>query len=139
VSGSKYQKEFMADLKKVYKAPTKDTAEKALLELEEKWKEKYPLVINSWKNNWEELSAYFQYSELIRRIIYTTNTIEGFNRQIRKITKTKGGFNDDSLKKLVYLVYKDISKKWNKSISNWAEIISQFAIIFENRLNPYLR
>jgi len=129
----------MADLKKVYKAPTKDTAEKALLELEEKWKEKYPLVINSWKNNWEELSAYFQYSELIRRIIYTTNTIEGFNRQIRKITKTKGGFNDDSLKKLVYLVYKDISKKWNKSISNWAEIISQFAIIFENRLNPYLR
>jgi transposase-like protein len=138
--GSKYQKEFMADLKKVYKAPTKNAAEKALLELEERWKEKYPLVINSWKNNWEELSAYFQYSEPIRRIIYTTNTIEGFNRQIRKITKTKGGFNnDDSLKKLVYLIYKDISKKWNKSISNWAEIISQFAIIFENRLNPYLR
>ena len=138
--GSKYQKEFMADLKKVYKAPTKDAAEKALLELEEKWKEKYPLVINSWKNNWEELSAYFQYSEPIRRIIYTTNTIEGFNRQIRKITKTKGGFNDDdSLKKLVYLVYRNISKKWQKSISNWAEIISQFAIIFENRLNPYLR
>ena len=108
--------------------------------MKKKWKEKYPLVINSWKNNWEELSAYFQYSELIRRIIYTTNTIEGFNRQIRKITKTKGGFNnDDSLKKLVYLIYKDISKKWNKSISNWAEIISQFAIIFENRLNPYLR
>jgi transposase-like protein len=138
--GSKYQKEFMADLKKVYKAPTKDAAKKALLELEEKWKEKYPLVVNSWKNNWEELSAYFQYSEPIRRIIYTTNTIEGFNRQIRKITKTKGGFNNnDSLKKLVYLIYKDISKKWNKSISNWAEIISQFAIIFENRLNPYLK
>jgi transposase-like protein len=138
--GSKYQKEFMADLKKVYKAPTKDAAEIALLELEEKWGEKYPLVINSWKNNWEELSAYFEYSEPIRKIIYTTNTVEGFNRQIRKITKTKGGFsNDESLFKLVYLIYKDISKKWQKSISNWAEIISQFAIMFENRLEPYLK
>ena len=138
--GSKYQKEFMADLKKVYKAPTKDAAEIALLELEEKWGEKYPLAVNSWKNNWEELSTYFEYSEPIRRIIYTTNTIEGFNRQVRKITKTKGGFNDDdSLKRLVYLIYKDISKKWQKSISNWAEIISQFGIIFENRLKPYLK
>ena len=93
--GSKYQKEFMADLKRVYKAPTKDAAEIALLELEEKWGDKYPIVINSWKNNWDELSAYFQYSEPVRKIIYTTNTIEGFNRQIRKITKTKGGFNND--------------------------------------------
>ncbi len=83
---------------------------------------------------------YFQYSEPIRRIIYTTNTIEGFNRQIRKITKTKGGFNsDDSLFKLVYLAYKDIAKKWDKSISNWAEIISQFSIVFEDRLNGYIR
>jgi transposase-like protein len=137
--GSKYQKEFMKDLKKVYKAPTKNAAEIALDELEEKWGEKYPIVINSWKNNWDELSTYFQYSEPVRRIIYTTNTIEGFNRQIRKITKTKGGFNsDDSLTRLVYLVYKDISKKWQKSISNWAEIISQFAIIFDERLEKYL-
>jgi len=138
--GSKYQKEFMSDLKRVYKAPTKDAAETALLELEEKWGEKYPLAVNSWKNNWEELSTYFEYSEPVRRIIYTTNTIEGFNRQIRKITKTKGGFNDDdSLKRLVYLIYKDISKKWQKSIPNWAEIISQFGIIFESRLKPYLK
>ena len=130
----------MADLKKVYKAPTKDAVEMVLLELEEKWVEKYPLAVNSWKNNWEELSAYFEYTEPIRRIIYTTNTIEGFNRQIRKITKTKGGFNnDDSLKKLVYLIYKDISKKWNRAVSNWTEIISQFGIIFENRLIPYLK
>ena len=137
--GSKYQKEFMADLKRVYKAPTKDAAEIALLELEEKWGDKYPIVINSWKNNWDELSAYFQYSEPVRKIIYTTNTIEGFNRQIRKITKTKGGFNnDESLTKLVYLVYGNISKKWQKSVSNWAEIISQFAIIFKERLEPYL-
>ncbi len=138
--GSKYMKEFMRDLKPVYKAPTKDAAEEALLLLEEKWGEKYPMVINSWKRNWEELSAYFEFSEPIRRIIYTTNTVEGFNRQIRKITKTKGGFvNDESLFKLVFLVYKDIVKKWNKSISNWAEIISQFSIIFDERLEDYIR
>ena len=80
--GSRYQKEFMIDLKKVYKAPTLAAAEEALLELEAKWGEKYPMVINSWTNNWEELSAYFKYVEPIRRIIYTTNTVEGFNRQI---------------------------------------------------------
>ena len=138
--GSKNVKEFMQDLKKVYKAPTRQVAEIELLNLEEKWGEKYPMVINSWSNNWAELSAYFEYSEPIRRIIYTTNTIEGFNRQIRKITKTKGGFNsDDSLMKLVFLVYKDISKKWDKSISNWAEIISQFSIIFRDRLNGKIK
>ncbi|SFV50357.1 Mobile element protein [hydrothermal vent metagenome] len=138
--GSKYQKEFMNDLKRVYKAPTKDAAEIALLELEEKWEKRYPMVINSWKNNWEELSAYFEYSEPIRRIIYTTNTVEGFNRQIRKITKTKGGFsNDDSLLKLVFLAYRDISKKWEKSISNWAEIISQLSIHFNDRLEGKIR
>ena len=138
--GSKYQKEFMQDLKRVYKAPTKQAAEDALLELEQKWGEKYPMVVNSWTNNWTELSAYFEYSEPIRRIIYTTNTVEGFNRQIRKITKTKGGFsNDGSLFKLVYLAYKDIAKKWDKSISNWAEIISQFSITFKERLAKYIR
>ena len=130
----------MADLEKVYKAPAKDAAEEALLELEDKWKDRYPMVINSWKNNWNELSAYFEYSEPIRRIIYTTNTVEGFNRQIRKITKTKGGFSsDESLFKLVYLVYKDISKKWQKSISNWAEIISQLHILFKDRIDGYIR
>ena len=138
--GSKNTKEFMSDLKKIYKAPTKDAAEQALLELESKWGEKYPMVVNSWVNNWAELSAYFEYSEPIRRIIYTTNTVEGFNRQIRKITKTKGGFNSDiSLTKLVFLAYKDISKKWDKSISNWGEIISQFSILFEDRLKMELR
>jgi len=94
---------------------------------------RYSMVVNSWINNWDELSAYFQYSQPIRKIIYTTNTIEGFNRQIRKITKTKGGFSSDiSLMKLVFLAYRDIAKKWEKSISNWGEIISQFSIIFEN-------
>ena len=94
----------MADLKRVYKATTKEAADTALLEVEQKWKDKYPMVVNSWIKTQDELFAYFQYSEPIRRIIYTTNTVEGFNRQIRKITKTKGGFNSDiSLQKLVYL------------------------------------
>ncbi len=138
--GSKYQKEFMSDLKLVYKAPTKKAAEQALRELDKKWGEKYPLAVNSWKNNWSELSAYFAYSEPIRRIIYTTNTIEGFNRQVRKITKSKGGFsNDDALTKLVFLIYKDISKKWNKPISNWAEIISQLDIHFSERLKGKIK
>jgi transposase-like protein len=138
--GSKYQKEFMGDLKQVYKAPTKEAAEEALMELEKKWGERYPMVINSWINNWSELSAYFEYSEPIRRIIYTTNTVEGFNRQVRKITKSKGGFsNDEALFKLVFLIYRDISRKWEKSISNWAEIISQLSIHFQERLEGRVR
>ncbi len=138
--GSKYQKEFMADLKLVYKAPTKEAAEEALLELESKWKERYPMVINSWLDNWAELSAYFEYSKPIRHIIYTTNTVEGFNRQVRKITKSKGGFSsDNALFKLVFLIYRDISKKWEKSISNWAEIISQLSIHFSERLEGKVR
>ncbi len=137
--GSKYQKEFMSDLKRVYKAPTKSVAEDALEDLSAKWGEKYPMVINSWKTNWAELSTYFEYSEPIRRIIYTTNTVEGFNRQIRKITKSKGGFtNDDALFKIVFLVYKDISKKWDKAISNWAEIMSQLSIVFNERIAGHL-
>ena len=138
--GSKYKKEFMNDLKLIYKAPTKKAAEDALMELEKKWGQKYPMVVNSWINNWSELSAYFEYSEPIRRIIYTTNTVEGFNRQVRKITKSKGGFsNDDALFKLVFLIYRDISKKWEKSISNWAEIISQLSIHFQERLDGKVR
>ena len=87
---SKDQKEFMRDLKPVYRAATKDLAEDALLALEEKWGKRYPVVIASWQDNWEELSQYFQYTEPIRRIIYTTNAVEGFHRQVRKVTKTKG-------------------------------------------------
>nr|WP_236618706.1 transposase [Lebetimonas sp. JH292] len=103
--GSKYQKEFMKDLKKVYQAISKEQAETELDNIEEKWGDKYPIAVNSWKNNWEELSTYFEYSEPIRRIIYTTNTVEGFNRQVRKITKTKGGFNEDKLKKMAKINY----------------------------------
>jgi transposase-like protein len=101
---SKDQKEFMKDLKRVYQALTKDIAEEELLKLDEKWGKKYPLVINSWNNKWENLSVYFKYPPDIRKVIYTTNIIESVHRQFRKLTKTKGAFpNENSLLKLLYM------------------------------------
>ncbi|MBL8675838.1 MAG: IS256 family transposase [Alphaproteobacteria bacterium] len=132
---SKNQKEFMRDLKKVYQAPSKDNAEYHLLELEEKWGEKYPMVIKSWRSNWEHLSHYFQYSGDIRRLIYTTNPIEGFHRQVRKFTKTKGAFTSETaLFKLVYCACQKIVEKWTAPLQNWALTISQLDIYFEGRL-----
>jgi transposase-like protein len=132
---SKDQKEFMRDLKLVYRAATKDLAEDALLSLEEKWGEKYPIVIESWQNNWEELSQYFQYTAPIRKIIYTTNAVEGFHRQVRKVTKTKGAFtNDTALLKLVYLATMNIQKKWTSPLTNWALTIQQLYIKFGDRI-----
>lgn len=133
---SKNQKEFMKDLKEVYQAPNKDTAEYNLLKLDEKWGEKYPMVIKSWQLNWEHLSHYFQYSGEIRRLIYTTNAIEGFHRQVRKFTKTKGAFTSESaLFKLVYCACQKIAEKWTAPLQNWALTISQLHIYFEERLN----
>lgn len=132
---SKNQKEFMEDLKLVYKSNTKEFAEEKLLELEDKWGKKYPAVINSWQNNWDNLSSYFKYPEAIRKIIYTTNTVEGFHRQVRKVTKTKGSFSSvQALEKLLYLAIQNILKKWTQPIQNWSLIISQFAIKFEGRV-----
>jgi putative transposase len=91
------------------------------LELSERWGKKYPLVINSWQGNWEKLSTYFAFPEAIRRVIYTANTIEGFHRQGRKVTKTKGAFPSDmALLKLVYLTVQNISAKWNMPLQNWS-------------------
>jgi transposase-like protein len=132
---SKDQKAFMADLKPVYKADTKQEAEINLESLSEKWEKKYPVVIKSWQDNWHKLSTYFKYTADIRRIIYTTNTIEGFHRQVRKVTKTRGAFpNDNALLKLVFLAYKNACKKWTMPLQNWALTISQLAIHFEGRL-----
>lgn len=137
--GSKNRKEFMADLKRVYKAVNKDLAAAELDTLEDKWNDKYPIVIKSWRNNWERLSQYFKYPEDIRRIIYTTNTIEAVHRQFRKLTKTKGAFpNQDSLLKLLYLGIQNASKKWTMPIQNWSLTISQLAIFFEGRLDKEL-
>ena len=132
---SKHQKEFIKDLKLVYQSPTKENAELQLEHLEEKWGKKYPVVTNSWKNNWSNLSNYFQYSEEIRKLIYTTNSVEALHRQLRKVTKTKSLFpHDDALKKMMFLAYRDIAKKWNKPIANWPIIVSQLSIIFKDRM-----
>jgi putative transposase len=137
---SKDQKAFMADLKLVYKASSQDLAEHHLLELEEKWGKKYPAVLRSWNNNWENLSQYFKYPEALRRIIYTTNIVEGFHRQIRKYTKNKGAFtSENALLKLIYCACQKVLEKWNQPIHNWALIISQLQIYFEGRLNLGLR
>jgi transposase-like protein len=132
---SKNQKEFMADLKQVYQAPSKDFAEEQLKLLSEKWEKKYPVVINSWNNNWHKLSTYFKYTEAIRKIIYTTNAIEGFHRQVRKVTKNKTAFTTDmALLKLIYLAQRNISKKWTAPLQNWSLTVSQLSIIFGERL-----
>jgi len=132
---SKDQKEFMRDLKLVYRATSKEVAEDNLLDLEAKWGQKYPVVIESWQRNWEELSQYFQFSAPIRKLIYTTNAVEGFHRQVRKVTKTKGAFtNDMALLKLVYLATKNIQKKWTSPIQNWSVIVQQLYIKFEGRM-----
>jgi transposase-like protein len=131
---SKSQKVFMSDLKKVYGAVNRDAAESALLDLEQKWGEQYPVVIRSWSENWERLSAYFDYTEPIRRVIYTTNTVEGYHRQLRKVTKNKGVFTSDTaLEKLVYLAYTRIRRKWTQPVQNWGQTAQQLAIIFDDR------
>jgi putative transposase len=137
---SRDQKAFMVDLKLVYKATSKDLAEHNLLELGEKWGKKYPAVIKSWQTNWESLSQYFKYPEELRRIIYTTNIVEGFHRQIRKYTKSKGAFtSENALLKLIYCACQKVIEKWDQPMHNWALIISQLQIYFEGRLNLELR
>ena len=136
---SKDQKEFMRDLKLVYQATTKELAEDELLKLDEKWGKKYPIVLQSWQNKWENLSYYFKYPKEIRKIMYTTNIIESVHRQFRKLTKTKGAFpNENSLLKLLYMGILNAKEKWTQPVHNWSLTISQLAIFFEGRLDDYL-
>jgi putative transposase len=136
---SKDQKVFMADLKPVYQAINKDQAEINLLDLEEKWGKKYPVVIDSWRRNWDKLTTYFRYPDAIRKMIYTTNTIEGYHRQIRKVTKSKGAFTSDmALLKLIYLATERIAKKWTMPLQGWAITASQLKIIFGDRMSTDL-
>lgn len=130
------RKPFMADLKKVYQAPTREAAEANLVKLGDQWRSKYAVAIRSWENNWEDLATYFAFPSEIRRLIYTTNTVEGYNRQIRKVIKTKGGFpNGEAVRKLLFLATQDITKKWTMPIFNWAAILNQLVIRFEDRLS----
>ena len=129
-------KGVMADLKEIYQAATLQQAEQALLQLDIKWGRKYPLTIKSWNNNWSRLSQYFKYPKEIRKIIYTTNTIESFHSQLRKITKTKRVFqSDNSLLKLLYLVFNNHKKGWVNPVLGWKMMEAQLIIIFENRFN----
>lgn len=128
-------KAVMADLKKVYGAPTLDDAEYRLEEFRETWGRKYPQIIKSWQQNWAELSTYFKYPQEVRTLIYTTNAVEGFHRMLRKYTKTKTIYpTDDAVRKSVYLSIQEISKKWSMPIRDWGIIIGQLLIFFENRL-----
>lgn len=132
---SKDSRAVMADVKLIYQAVNKELAEGHLNGFEEKWGKKYPIIIKSWRNNWHKLSTFFKYTSDIRRIIYTTNTIEGFHRQIRKVTKTKGAFtNDMALLKLVYLASERIAEKWTRPLPNWGLTIQQLSIMFEGRM-----
>lgn len=131
----KEKKEFTADLKNIYNAPTKEAAALELDNFEKKWGSKYPYAIRSWRVNWDELTAFFDFPVEIRKIIHTTNLIENLNGKIRKYTKNKLSFpNDDALKKSVYLAIAEIEKKWYQPIWNWGLIFNQFLTIFENRI-----
>ncbi len=132
---SKDQKEFMKDLKNVYRAFTEETAVENLEMLREKWYSKYSVVIDSWYNNWNNLSTYFAYPHEIRKIIYTTNALEGFNRQLRKYTKVRTVFpTDESLRKSLYLSTMKIMEKWTSPNSNWASTLGQLTIRFGDRI-----
>jgi len=136
---SKNQKTFASELKTVYQANSKEEAEDALDRLEEKWGKKYPIIFESWRGKWDNLSNYFKYSKEIRRIIYTTNIIESVHRQFRMLTKTKGAFpTDNSLLKLLFAGIQNAEKKWTMPIRNWSLTISQLNIHFKERLKDAL-
>jgi transposase-like protein len=132
----KDRKAFVVDLKLVYQAATRETAEANLVKLGDKWRGKYAISVRSWENNWNDLATFFDYPAEIRRLIYTTNTVEGYNRQLRKVIKTKGGFpNGEAVRKLLFLATRDISKKWSTTIFSWTVILNQLTIRFEDRLS----
>ncbi len=130
----KDRKAFTSDLKTIYKAATREEAEANLLKLEEKWGSKYGAAIKSWQNNWEELATFFEFPKEIRRLIYTTNTIEGYHRQLRKVLKNKSSFpTSQAVRKLLYLATMDITKKWTAPLHNWPLILNQLVIRFDDR------
>lgn len=134
----KDKKAVVNDLKPIYQANTQDYGYEKLLEFEDKWAKKYPLAFKGWMDNWENLSAFFEYAPDIRRAIYTTNAIEAMHRQIRKVTKTKGAFTSDlALMKLMYMVIRDISKKWTMLIRNWGLTMQQLHLKFGDRLKAF--
>ena len=131
----KDRKAVCADLKKIYGAVNLDDAEYAKEEFREKWDKKYPNILKSWDKNWTELTVFFEYPQEIRKIIYTTNAVESYHRMVRKFTKSKAVFpTDDSIRKVIFMSVKEISKKWTMPVRDWGLAYSQFAIFFEDRL-----
>ena len=136
---SKDKKAFMKDLKEVYKAPTEELALAQLDNLKEKWGSNYGMVIDSWYNNWNNLDTFFKFSPQIRKLIYTTNVLEGFNRQVRKFTKVRTIFpTDESLNKCVYLATMEIMEKWTQPIHNWGTTLAELSLYFEEQLRDEL-
>ena len=132
----KQRKEIAADLKRIYGAATLAEAELALAEFAEKWDDQHPTISLSWRNNWERLSVFFDYPPEIRKVIYTTNAIESLNASLRKITKTRRSFpTDDSVMKILYLALHQISKKWTMPIRDWKAAMSQFMIMYSDRVS----
>lgn len=132
-------KAVTAALKPIYKASTEEAGKAELDQFEEDWGTKYPMVIRSWRNNWDELATFFRYPPEMRKLIYTTNMIESYHRQLRKVTKGKSIFpTDESLTKMLYLATMEVTKKWTMRIHNWGQILSQLSIYFGERIDPYI-
>ena len=145
--GYRHKKEFCADLKAIYTAPTEEAALTAFETLERKWGKKYMLAVSVWERNWDRISTMFQFTPEIRTLIYTTNPIEsdwkesrrGFHRQLRKVTKNRSVFPDDNaVLKLLYLATQDVTRKWTMKLRNWNQIRAQLPIHFETRVTQYL-
>lgn len=132
-------KKVTADLKPIYKAATEDMALVELDRFEETWGSKYPLIVRSWRTNWDEIATYFKYPPEIRKLIYTTNMIESYHRQLRKVTKGKSIFpTDESLLKMLYLATMDVTRKWTGRVQNWGQILLQLSVFFPDRIGPHL-
>jgi putative transposase len=135
----KDMKAFSRDMKFIYKASTEESALQALEELRKKWGTTYTLAVNVWERNWERIRTMYQFTDEIRTLIYTTNPIESFNRQLRKVTKNRSLFPDDtSALKLLYLATQEVLKKWTVKTRDWSKILAQLSIHFEDRLTKYL-
>jgi putative transposase len=135
---SKYQKEFIADLKEVYRAPSRGIAEAELTKLEEKWRSRCAMAVQGWRTNWANLSTFFDYPAEIRKMVYTTNAVEALHRQFRKVTKTKGSFpTDDALKKMLYLATLDLKGSF-RSKQGWSQILGQLKIVFADRIPEHV-
>lgn len=134
----KYLKDFVKDMKTVYQAPTAEQGWENLQWMQEQWGGRYPQALAGWVSNWGLLSSFYDYPASVRKVVYTTNTVEGYHRQLRKVTKTKGAFASDvALQKLVYLVIQNLETKWETKTYNWKEVINDLTGIFEERIKPH--